>query len=122
VCTPVWSPDGAPVAAAFDQGATVLDVSASPARILVGIKAFPGRAAATAGEGGRRTDEAELQTPRECLGERTTSDRPCGMRSYQWCRPPTCGVATTSAADGGATEREIGGFLPSARSVRVCRS
>lgn len=37
------------------------------------------------------------------------------------CRPPTCGVATTRRADDGATDRQNGVSLSSARCVGECR-
>jgi hypothetical protein len=42
-------------------------------------------------------------------------------RSYRWCKPPTCGIATISPSPGGATAREIGASLASDRCVRDFR-
>src|SRR5688572_335435 len=63
-----------------------------------------------------RDERRRIPTPTDWrVGE------PCdyaARRSYRWCRPPTCGLATTGPHVGGAIGRGCGESLSSDRCVR----
>jgi hypothetical protein len=62
-------------------------------------------------DGGVPTD------PQTILGRVREGDY-AARRSYRWCRPPTCGIATTGPSVGGAIGRGCGESLASERCVR----
>ena len=53
------------------------------------------------------------------VGGPTEDDWRQAARVYRWCRPPTCGIATTRPSEGGSTRRGVGALRSRDKCARA---